>query len=213
MKRATQRAAQLPVSFFRREPAKVGRELLGQLLVSELDGLRVAGRIVEVEVYLGGEDPASHAYRLRRNLRNAALFGPAGSWYVYLSYGIHWCANLVLGTPTGAAVLLRALEPLEGLDLMRQRRGPVADRRLCAGPGRLCQALGITRALDGSLMADAAAWVERGQPVPPELVLQTARIGITKAADWPLRFVEKGSRWGSRRADGRTRGQADSGTD
>ncbi len=147
------RAATLPVAFFDRDVVVVARELLGAIVVSRVGGERTVGRIVEAEAYLGREDPASHGYLDRRNERNVALFGPAGTWYVYRSYGMHWCTNLVCGPEgTAGAVLLRALEPLEGLEVMRRRRGGVDDRHLCSGPGKLCQALGITRALDGTLM-------------------------------------------------------------
>jgi DNA-3-methyladenine glycosylase len=185
------RAATLPVSFFGRPAETVAHELLGALLVSEAGGERTAGRIVETEAYLGYDDPASHGYRHRRNQRNASLFGPPGTWYVYLSYGIHWCANLVCEEEErAAAVLLRALEPVEGLEVMRRRRGPVADRDLCSGPGKLCQALGITRSLDGLSMPRSNVKVTARRPGgPSHPVLVTPRIGITKAADWPLRFV------------------------
>ncbi len=196
------RAATLPVKFFDRPVEIVARELLGALIVSEAGGDRTAGRIVETEAYLGYYDPASHGFRHRRNQRNAALFGPPGSWYVYLSYGMHWCCNLVCeDAGRAAAVLLRALEPAEGLEVMRRRRGGVADRDLCSGPGKLCQALGITRALDGMLMARSSVTVEAGgAAAAPQPVLVTPRIGITKAADWPLRFVEDG-RTRARRGD------------
>ena len=198
--RGTKRAAQLPVRFFTQPTEVVARELLGALMISEIGGVRTAGRIVETEAYLGRDDPASHGYQLRRNARNEALYGPPGQWYVYLSYGIHWCANLVCWSHgMGSAVLLRALEPTEGLDEMRRRRGVEDDRLLCSGPGKLCQALGITRSLDGKAMASSPVRVLRGRA--PEIVIAvTPRIGITKAAEWPLRFVVAGSRWTSRRS-------------
>jgi DNA-3-methyladenine glycosylase len=202
------RAATLPVSFFQRPADVVARELLGTTVVSSVDEGRTAGRIVETEAYLGHVDPASHGYRYRRHAQNEALYGPAGSWYVYLSYGMHWCANLVCGTPGEAsAVLLRALEPVEGLALMRRRRGGVIDRELCSGPGKLCQALAITRDLDGSAMPRSTVTVRTKQPDWTPSVLVTPRIGITKAADWPLRFLVEGSPWTSRKAD-RGAGQA-----
>jgi DNA-3-methyladenine glycosylase len=195
---ATGRAATLPVSFFARPAELVARELLGARLVSVLAGARTAGRIVETEAYLGYDDPASHGYRHRRHAQNEALFGPPGTWYVYRSYGIHWCANLVCGTAGQAsAVLLRAVEPVLGLDIMRARRGAVADRALASGPGKLCQALAITRAQDGVFMRRSGVTViSRAEPAPAVRV--TPRIGITKAADWPLRFVANGSPWASR---------------
>ena len=188
------RAATLPVSFFDRPADVVARELLGALVVSRVGGVRTSARIVETEAYLGYRDPASHGYLHRRNDRNAALFGPPGSWYVYLSYGIHWCANLVCeAAGTASAVLLRALEPVEGVEGMRRRRGAVADRELCSGPGKLCQALGITRDLDGGMMPDSEVVVLPGEASTLFEFVTTARIGITKAADWPLRFVVKGN--------------------
>jgi DNA-3-methyladenine glycosylase len=196
----TGRAAALPVAFFRRPTEVVAAELIGKIVVSTVGGLLTAGRIVETEAYLGYDDPASHGYRHRRNARNEALFGPPGIWYVYLSYGMHWCANLVCQRAgLASAVLLRALEPLEGLDVMRERRGELPDRQLCSGPGRLCQALGINRDLDGSAMAEGPVVVLRGDRVAVSAISATPRIGITKAADWPLRFHLAGSRWTSRK--------------
>jgi DNA-3-methyladenine glycosylase len=195
----TGRAATLPVSFFQRPADVVARELLGTMVVSSVGSARTAGRIVETEAYLGHVDPASHGYRHRRHAQNEALYGPAGTWYVYLSYGMHWCANLVCGVPGQAsAVLLRALEPVEGLALMRRRRGGVVDRELCSGPGKLCQALAVTRDLDGVAMRASKAVVRTRRAELTPSVLVTPRIGITKAADWPLRFLIDGSPWTSR---------------
>ena len=192
--RAHRRAATLPVAFFDRPADVVAPDLLGALVVSHAGGVRTSARIVETEAYLGHRDPASHGYLHRRNERNAALFGPPGSWYVYLSYGIHWCANLVCEAEgTASAVLLRALEPVEGLDTMRRRRGRVDDRDLCSGPGTLCQALGITRDLDGLMMPGAEVVVLPPTVALPIEVVTTPRIGITKAADWPLRFLVEGN--------------------
>lgn len=196
--RATRRAATLPVSFFARPADLVARELLGATVISTLDGARTAGRIVETEAYLGYDDPASHGFRHRRHAQNEALFGPPGTWYVYLSYGMHWCANLVCGRQGQAsAVLLRALEPVEGLAVMRERRGGVVDRQLCSGPGKLCQALAISRDQDGQQIRGSGA-VVRAPDQAPAAVVATPRIGITKAVDWPLRFVIDGSPWVSR---------------
>ena len=184
------RAATLPVSFFSQDAVAVGRGLLGTVLVTSFGGYHTAGRIVEVEAYLGVSDPASHAYGFRYNRQNESIYGPPGSWYVYRSYGVHWCANLVTGPPgEGAAVLIRSLEPIEGLEVMRRRRGRVGDLLLCSGPGRLCQAMGITRSLDRSGMRDSLAVVKRGAPVARREVAVTRRIGITRAADAPLRFA------------------------
>lgn len=197
------RAATLPVAFFRRPAEIVAAELLGMVVVSSIGGELTEGRIVETEAYLGYDDPASHGYLHRRNARNGALFGPPGSWYVYLSYGMHWCANLVCQRAgMASAVLLRALEPLAGLDIMRQRRGGVADRELCSGPGKLTQALAITRNLDGSRMPGTEVRVRRPGSLAEIAVAATPRIGITKAADWPLRFHHAGSPWTSRKETG-----------
>jgi DNA-3-methyladenine glycosylase len=207
--RGIKRAAQLPVRFFSQPAEIVARELLGGLMVSEIGGVRTVGRIVETEAYLGRDDPASHGYQLRRNARNEALYGPPGQWYVYLSYGIHWCANLVCWSEgMGSAVLLRALEPLEGLEVMRKRRKKGDDHLLCSGPGRLCQAMGITRALDGRTMGQSGVRVLRTDAVNRSQVAVTPRIGITKAAEWPLRFTIAGSPWisGRREANARAGG-------
>jgi DNA-3-methyladenine glycosylase len=197
------RAATLPVAFFRRPAEVVAAELVGMIVVSSIEGELTEGRIVETEAYLGYDDPASHGYLHRRNARNAALFGPPGSWYVYLSYGMHWCANLVCQrVGLASAVLLRALEPLAGQEIMRRRRGVAPDRELCSGPGKLCQALGITRELDGLTMARSPVIVRPPERWEETRIAITPRIGITKAADWPLRFHLVGSPWISRKDKG-----------
>jgi DNA-3-methyladenine glycosylase len=155
----------------------------------------VGGPIVEVEAY-DAEDPAAHGFR-GRTARNASMFGPPGHAYVYRSYGIHWCLNLVCEEEgTAAAVLLRALEPTQGLDVMRVRRGLDEPRLLCAGPGRLCQALAVTREHDG-LPLDALPFALRAAETPLE-VLTGPRIGITRAAEVPWRYAAAGSRYLSR---------------
>lgn len=185
----------LPRRFYERDASEVARDLLGRILVREVDGVRMAGRIVEAEAY-GRDDPGSHAYRGLRP-RNATMFGPAGRAYVYISHGIHHCLNAVCEAPT--AVLVRALEPLEGLDEMAARRGLDDPRLLCAGPGRLCQALGITVAEDGApLHRRDRLWLASGDPV--EDVAVTLRIGMSDAVNRPWRFVERGSRFASRPA-------------
>ncbi len=201
MTREGPRAAPLPVSFFQQDVIAVARGLLGASLVSHVDGQQTAGRIVEVEAYLGATDPASHAYQFRRHAQNAAIYGDPGTWYVYRSYGIHWCANLVTGPPGhGAAVLLRAVEPLAGAPHMRRRRGVETDRLLASGPGRLCVAFGITQAENGSPMESSAVVVEPAEAVPDAQVLETPRVGISQAAELRLRFVIRGSSWLSRRS-------------
>lgn len=190
-------ACRLDRAFLARDPREVAPELLNLLLVGA-DGR--AGRIVEVEAY-SGDDPAAHSFG-GRTPRNASMFGRAGHLYVYRSYGLHWCANIVCATPgVGAGVLLRALEPVAGLEAMRAARGAlVSDRDLCRGPGRLTQALGITGADDGSdVLADDARFrlVDDGTPAPDDRHA-SARIGISKAADAPWRWTVKGSRFVSR---------------
>ena len=186
----------LPVAFFQRPAEDVARALLGMIVESRVRGVLTAGRIVETEAYLGAIDPAAHAYRHRLHDGNAALYDPPATWYVYRSYGVHWCVNLVCqGPEAGAAVLLRALEPLVGLATMRRRRGNRTDRELAAGPGRLTQALGITRSLDGRHMPESKVVVLRDEPVMDADGAVTPRVGITKAADWPLRYVIAASPW------------------
>jgi len=152
----------------------------------------VGGLIVEVEAYHHTE-PAAHSYR-GETARNAVMFGPAGYVYVYRSYGIHWCLNFVC-EPKGSAsaVLIRALEPIEGLPVMRRRRGVQEERLLCSGPGRLCEALGITVAQNG-LALDRPPFALFARPEPVEVVAGI-RIGLTKAVDLPWRYGLKGSRF------------------
>jgi DNA-3-methyladenine glycosylase len=164
--------------FFGRDATVVAPELLNKVFV--VDGC--AGRIVEVEAYTS-DDPASHCYN-GRTTRNAVMFGPPGRLYVYFSYGMHHCVNIVTGSDgDGQAVLLRAIEPLDGVESMRSRRGSVADRSLTDGPGKLAQALGLDLADNGR-----CAEVYDDGVAPPEQPRVGPRVGITRAADWPRRF-------------------------
>ncbi|MCA1856898.1 DNA-3-methyladenine glycosylase [Massilia oculi] len=174
------------------QPAElVARQLIGVTVL--VDG--VGGRIVETEAY-DREDPASHAFSGPTE-RNASMFGPPAHAYVYRSYGIHWCLNFVCREEGhGAGVLIRALEPVAGLDLMRQRRDAEDVWLLCSGPGKLCQALGVTRALNG--MALALPPFALLPAVPGLEVVAGPRIGISKAVDVPWRFGLAGSRFVSR---------------
>lgn len=181
----------IPLSFFQRPAPEVAHDLIGVLLLA--DG--VGGIVVETEAY-DHQDPASHSYR-GRTARNATMFGPPGHAYVYRSHGLHWCLDIVCGAePLGSAVLLRALQPLHGLDLMRQRRGLFEARLLCAGPGRLSQALGITGMLDGRPLDQPPFSVAAGQ-APPEVV-SGPRIGVTRGGETPWRFGWAGSAFLSR---------------
>lgn len=190
--------------FYQRDPVVLARALLGQLLVRlETDGTRLAGRIVETEAYLGVEDRAAHSYGGRRTARNEAMWGPAGHAYVYFIYGLHHCMNVVAAGPgQPSAVLLRALEPLEGLERMRARRAAgrevaLPDESLCSGPAKLAQALGLDRALDGAdLVSGTTLFLERGVRIPPARIVAAPRIGVDYAGAWaarPLRFYVAGN--------------------
>lgn len=180
--------APLTPEFFHRDPETVARSLIGATFL--LDG--VGGRIVETEAY-EAQDPASHSYRCETR-RNSVMFGPPGCAYIYRIYGLHWCLNMVCGVP-GSAVLIRAIEPTSGVGQMSSRRGTNDLRRLCSGPGRLCQALGIDSTLNGASLF-----------TPPFLMLHGAggaiavgaRIGISVAVETPWRFGLKGSPFLSR---------------
>jgi DNA-3-methyladenine glycosylase len=177
--------------FFARSVHEVAPELIGATLL--MDG--VGGTIVEVEAY-DQDDPASHGFR-GRTARTASMFGPPGHAYVYRSYGVHWCLNLVCAEEGRAeAALVRALEPVRGLGAMRERRGLEAVRALCSGPGKVCQALGITRAYDG-LPLDAPPFELLARESEPALAVGT-RIGITRAVEQPWRYGLAGSPFLSR---------------
>ena len=186
----------LPASAYLRDAPEVARALIGCCLMSRVGNVLTGGRIVETEAY-GKDDPASHAYT-GPTPRNAAMFGPPGTAYIYRSYGVHWCLNAVTGpTGTGEAVLIRAIEPLFGLDTMAERRNTHDVRRLCSGPGKLCAALGITGDLNGtSLNGPELAICEADRPVGEVAAAQ--RIGISRAQDRFWRFMELGSRFVSR---------------
>jgi DNA-3-methyladenine glycosylase len=189
----------LPRSFFARSSTEVAPDLLGRVLVRVLpDGTRLVARLVEVEAY-GPDDPASHAYR-GPTPRNLVMFGPPGHLYVYFTYGMHFCSNVVTGSAgVGSAVLLRAAQPLEGLEAMAERRGIDAPTLLCAGPGRLTQAMAISRPENGvDLVRDGALHLRSGEPVPRRLVERTSRIGVNVGTERPWRFYERGNAFVSR---------------
>jgi DNA-3-methyladenine glycosylase len=179
-------------TFYERPTIDVARNLLGQVLVSVTPEGRTAGRIVETEAYLGADDPASHAARLRTG-RVEAMWGEPGIAYVYRSYGIHAMLNVVT-EPVGStgAVLIRALEPVIGVDLMRSRRGLDDARLLCSGPGKLCQALGIVLDMHGTdLVTSGKLWISPGET--PRDVSTSGRIGISRGQAHPWRFWVTGN--------------------
>jgi DNA-3-methyladenine glycosylase len=186
----------LPRSFYLDSPDVVARNLLGKLITRDLNGERLTGRIIEIEAYLGLSDPASHSF-IGKTARNAVLFGPPGFSYVYFIYGMHYCLNFSCepeGEPGG--VLIRALQPVAGLDTMARLRGltaPVNPKLLCSGPGRLCQAMGITlteNGLDVTRTKSPLRVLDDG--FRPASITATPRIGISKAVDMPLRFLAPG---------------------
>jgi len=198
---AVTRLRPLPLSFYRRPAEEVARDLLGRWLVHEVAGERLVLRLVETEAYLGAPDRASHAWGGRRTPRNESLYLPGGHAYVYFIYGMHFCLNAVTGErDIGSAVLLRAGEPAEGEERMREnRRWPRPPRPgdLAGGPGKLCQALAIGRELDGLLLDRPPLWIARGEPVEPAGIAAGPRIGVDyagEAAGWPLRFMVRGNR-------------------
>ena len=185
----------LPRSFFARPATVVAPELLGRVVVRILrDGTRLAARLVEVEAYEQG-DPASHSYRGRPTPRTEVMFGPPGRMYVYFTYGRHFCSNVVTGSDGhGSAVLLRAAEPLEGLEVMASHRGVDGLRLLCSGPARLTQALAIARADDGTdLVRDASLFLLSGTPLLGCAIARSTRVGVSVGIERRWRYFERGS--------------------
>ncbi|HZK25787.1 MAG TPA: DNA-3-methyladenine glycosylase [Oscillospiraceae bacterium] len=178
---------QLENNFFHRPTEDVARALLGKVLVHQGTAGVTAGRIVEVEAYLYRNDAACHAAR-KQTIRNRPMFGPPGTAYVYLIYGLHYCFNVVTGLEgEGEAVLVRALEPLAGLNIMAERRGTAVTKKMAAGPGNLCRALAITKAHNGHNLNRPPLYLADDDFVVSELVT-TTRVGINVATDLPLRF-------------------------
>lgn len=194
----------LPRSFYDRDPRLVGPDLLGKILVRKQGRKLLTGRIVEVEAYLGSDDPAAHSFS-GKTKRNSVLFGPPGLSYVYFIYGNHYCFNVsCLPDGTAGGILFRALEPLQGIDDMFKLRGieEAPDlRRLTSGPGRLAAALGITRERDNGkdlTSARSDLYIADDGAPPPKITI-TKRIGISKAADMPLRYIVAGNKFVSGR--------------
>jgi DNA-3-methyladenine glycosylase len=184
--------------FFEGDTLEVAKKLLGCILVRIVDEDRLAGRVVEVEAYRGADDPASHAYH-GRTKRNEVMFGEPGRAYVYFTMGMHWCLNVTTEKAgTAGAVLIRALEPLEGIDLMAERRGRMALEELANGPAKLTQALGIDGTLNGeNLVTSRRLFLERGRGVKDAGA--SSRIGISAGREHEWRFFAKGSRFVSKK--------------
>ena len=184
----------LPPSFYERETEAIAREMLGTVLECETENGMASGIIVETEAYLGEHDLACHA-AAGRTARTENLYGPPGIAYVYFIYGMYWCFNAVTrseGLPS--AVLVRALEPLDGIALMYKRRPRVRHTSdLTSGPGKLCAALGITGAMNGKSLRRKPIVIREGETVADDDVAITTRIGITRSADWPLRWIVRGN--------------------
>ena len=187
----------VPVAFYTRPTLEVASALLGMTLARRVGEGVAAGIIVETEAYIAAIDPAAHGHR-GQTARNRSMFGSAGRAYVYFTYGMHCCCNVVTEREgTAGAVLIRALEPTRGVELMRARRGAaIANRDLCRGPGRLCQALAITLTEDGADLCGATLWIAEtpGALAPPPVTV-SPRIGISQAVELPWRFYVPGSRY------------------
>ena len=185
--------------FYARDTEIVAREMLGCVLECDTARGRASGIIVETEAYIGEHDAACHA-AAGLTKRTEPLYGPPGNAYVYFIYGMHWCINAVTrarGLPS--AVLIRSLEPLEGVELMRRRRPRArTDRELTNGPGKLCAALGIDNRMNGIPLQGRPVVIRAGRSVPDRDVVVTPRIGITQAADWPLRYFVRDNQFVSR---------------
>lgn len=202
----------LPKSFYDRETEIVAREMLGAIIECRTARGRASGIIVETEAYVGEHDPACHA-AVGLTRRTEPLFGRPGIAYVYFIYGVHWCFNAVTRAKgLASAVLVRAIEPLHGIKLMHERRGlRVSGVNLTNGPGKLCAALGIDGSLNGVSLQRGPLVIRSGVSIPDEMIETSARIGITKAADWPLRYFIRGNAWVSKpfKSTTRSHGAAD----
>lgn len=193
----------LPRSFFERSPLEVAPDLLGCIIASDAGGRLTAGRIVETEAYLGQDDPGSHASTKGITARNAVMYGPPGTAYVYFTYGNHFMLNLVC-EPEGVAggVLLRALEPTAGIDVMRQRRGGRADAELCNGPGKLAQALSVDLSDNGSVLGSSRLRVYAGMRPADAEIVRTGRVGLRHGHELQYRYMIRGDTYVSRARTG-----------
>ena len=189
----------LPRSFYTRPTLLVAKDLLGKTLVRKIGKTRLAGKIVEVEAYLGSRDPASHTYR-GKTKRNEVMFRKGGHLYVYFTYGMHFCANVVTGKEgIGEAVLIRAVEPLEGIESMRRNRGTgVSDKNLTNGPAKLCEAFRIRRTENGTDLLGKKIFLTMSAPVRRSSIGSSSRIGIVKGTEHRWRFFIKENEWVSK---------------
>jgi len=182
-------------SFYERDTLDIARDLLGKYIIHDTPDGKTSGKIVEVEAYVGSEDAASHAYNNRCTNRTKVMFGQGGIAYVYLIYGIYYCMNIVTnkeGYPE--AVLIRGIEPIDGLDLMKKRRKTDKLLNLCSGPGKLCSAMGISKAQNGIDLCGENLYLLSGETLSPECIVTTPRINIDYAKDarnYPWRFIIK----------------------
>ena len=183
----------LPAAFFRADTITIAKNLLGKLLVHKTAQGTLAGRIVETEAYLN-DDPACHAHGGKKTGRTAVMFGPPGTSYIYLVYGMHYCFNVVTREAgVGEAVLIRALEPVLGVELMQANRNTKEIKNLCSGPGKLVSALGMGKSLNGVDLNKPPLYLAKGGTKKNESIVMTTRIGISKGKTLPLRFYLEGN--------------------
>jgi DNA-3-methyladenine glycosylase len=181
----------LTKDFFNRETTVVAKDLLGKIMSVDYVGINLSGVVVETEAYLGINDPGSHSFR-GKTKRNATMFGPAGVSYIYQIYGIYFCYNVTTDREDiPAAVLIRALEPLTGIEIMKENRGKEKIIDLCSGPAKLVQAMGITKQMDGTSAVDGPVRFFIGEKETPFQIVETTRIGLSQGADLKLRYYIK----------------------
>lgn len=195
--------AKLKTAFYRQHDVTViAKELLGKILVTNINGVRTAGMIVETEAYAGIIDRASHAWNNRRTKRTEVIFQPGGLAYVYLCYGIHYLFNVVTNIEnTPHAVLIRALQPVDGIDMMQRRYNNKPSAKLTAGPGSLCKAMGIDTSLNGESLTGKKVWIETGQDIADDNIVISTRVGVQYAGEdayLPYRFSIKNNDWVSK---------------
>ncbi|MET3879271.1 DNA-3-methyladenine glycosylase [Chitinophaga sp. OAE865] len=195
--------AKLKAAFYRRHDVTViAKQLLGKILVTDINGVRTAGMIVETEAYAGIGDRASHAWNNRRTKRTEVMYRPGGFAYVYLCYGIHYLFNVVTNVEdTPHAVLIRALQPVDGIDMMQRRYNNKPSAKLTAGPGSLCKAMGIDAALNGESLTGKKVWIETGQDIEEDDITVSTRVGVQYAGEdayLPYRFSIKNNDWVSK---------------